>query len=104
MQVRIYAFSIFIICALVLMTGYMTFMELVLSSMFLQGETGSMLLQLFATVMFPATFFMFMMIGYLTYYFIWRAFNVHMEIKWALILNICLAGVLVLDAYQIIFG
>ena len=98
-----FAFSIFIGCALILTNRYMWFMELVMGYMFNEGEQLSLVLQLFATFMFPATFFMFMIIGYLTYYFIWRAFNVQMEFKWALVLITALSAVLVFDAYNLIF-
>lgn len=100
---RIFAFSIFIVCSLILTNRYMWFMELVMGAMFADGEPLSFLLQLFATVMFPATFFMFLFIGYLTYYFIWRALKVEMELKWALLLITALTGVLVWDAYNLIF-
>lgn len=100
---RIVAFSIFIVCALILTNRYMWFMELVMHFMFADDEQLSFVLQLFATVMFPATFFMFMIIGYLTYYFIWRAFKVEMEFKWALILITVLTCILVWDAYNLIF-
>lgn len=100
---RIFAFSIFIGCALILTNRYMWFMELIMGEMFASGRDISIMLQVFATIMFPATFFMFMFIGYLTYYFIWRAFKVEMELKWALILITGLTVVLVWDAYQLIF-
>ena len=100
----IIAFGIFVICSIVLTNRYMWFMELVMSYMFGSSNEISMLLQVFATIMFPATFFMFMIIGYLTYYFIWRAFKVHMEFKWALILITLLTGVLVWDAYTLVFA
>lgn len=97
------AFTVFSGCSLILMVGYMKFMENVLPYIFVENSDSSIVLQLFVMVMFPATFFMFMIIGFLTYYFIWRAFKVYMEFKWAVVLILLLTTVLIWDTSRLLF-
>lgn len=78
-----FGFIVYCIVSVVLTIGYGWLMNVMLQAMF-DASVMTTTFKLFAIIMFPSTFALFMLMVFLTYHFIARAMNMYVDLKWAL--------------------
>lgn len=78
-----FGFAVYCIVSVILTVGYCALMNIMLNAIF-EGDTITMTFKVFAVLMFPSTFALFMLMVFLTYHFIARAMNMYVDLKWAL--------------------
>lgn len=74
---------VFSVVSIMLTFAYTRLMNVMLHAIFGSGEP-TMLFKVFATLMFPSSFALFLLMVFLTYHFIARALKMYVDMKWAL--------------------
>lgn len=92
-----FGLAVFCIVSAILTVGYSMLMNIVITA--IDGETLTFTFRIFAVVMFPATFALFLLMVFLTYHFIARAMNMYVDLKWAL--YVIAAGWLAITAFMV---